>query len=148
MIISLYRLITFFINRSERFENFVEGTPSCVVKEGKLLMHNFKKEPIARDELFSQLRLNSVAHLGQVYQAIIETNGEVSVFYFPSEDVQHGLPIIPGELDKKLVKIATQDYYSCHFCGHTENIKPSHLHSCSNCHKNEWVKASDLKRIT
>lgn len=148
MIISLYRLITFFINRSEGFENFVEGSPTCVVKEGKLLMHNFKKEPIARDELFSQLRLNSVAHLGQVYQAIIETNGEVSVFYFSDEDVQHGLPIIPGQLEKKVVHIEKQDYYSCHFCGHTENIKPSHVHSCSNCHKNTWVKASGLKRIT
>src|SRR5215204_865571 len=117
IIISLYRLITFFINRSDRFENFLEGTPTCIVKEGKLLMQNFKTEPIARDELFSQLRLHSVAHLGQVYQAIMETNGEVSVFYYPDEEVRYGLPIIPGETERKMKAINTTDYYSCHFCG-------------------------------
>jgi uncharacterized membrane protein YcaP (DUF421 family) len=148
IIISLYRLITFFINRSERFENFVEGTPTCIVKEGKLLMQNFKQEPIARDELFSQLRLHSVAHLGQVYQAIMETNGEVSIFYYADEEVRYGLPIIPEETEQKMKTIKDSDYYSCHFCGHTENIKPSHVHSCSICHKNEWVKAINLKRIT
>ena len=147
VIISLYRLITYLINRSERFEDFVEGTPTCVVKDGTLLMHNFEKEPIARDELFAQLRLHSVAHLGQVYQAIIETNGEVSVFYYADEDVRYGLPIIPDETDKKQMLIHTQDYYSCHFCGHTENIKPSNVHTCTGCKKKEWVKASNKKRI-
>lgn len=147
IIISLYRLITFFINRSDRFENFVEGTPTCILKKGELLLHNFEKEPIAKDELFSQLRLHSVAHLGQVYQAIIETNGEVSVFYYPDEEVEYGLPIIPGETEKKIKVINNEGHYSCYFCGHTENIKPSHVHSCSVCHKNEWVEAINLKRI-
>jgi uncharacterized membrane protein YcaP (DUF421 family) len=148
VIISLYRLITYLINRSDRFEDFVEGTPTCVVKDGKLLMHNFEKEPVARDELFAQLRLHSVAHLGQVYQAIIETNGEVSVFYYADEDVRYGLPIIPDETNKKKTLIHTQDYYSCHFCGHTENIKPSNVHTCTGCQKNEWVKSTNKKRIT
>ncbi len=147
VIIGLYRLITFLINRSDRFENFVEGTPTCVLKEGKLLMHNFEKEPIARDELFSQLRLHSVSHLGQVYQAIIETNGEVSIFYFPDEDVRYGLPIIPGENEKKLVLVESQDFYSCHFCGHSENIMPSNIHSCPRCQHNEWIKSDNQKRI-
>ena len=110
-------------------------------------MHNFDKEPVARDELFSQLRLHSVTHLGQVRQAIIETNGEVSVFFFSDEDVRYGLPILPDETNKKQALISTQDYYSCHFCGRTENIKPSNVHTCTGCQKNEWVKASNKKRI-
>ena len=147
VIISLYRVITYLINKNDRFENFVEGTPTCVIKEGKLLMHNFEKEPVARDELFSQLRLHSVSHLGQVEQAIIETNGEVSIFFCSDEEVRYGLPILPDEVDKKHTVIEIANYYSCHYCGHTENIKTSNIHSCPGCKKNEWVKASNQKRI-
>src|SRR5687768_15781301 len=105
MVISLYRLITFLINKSRRFEFFVEGSPRTIVKDGCFLVENFKKELTSIDEFFSQLRMRSVSHLGQVKQAIIETNGEVSIYYFPDNEVQHGLPIIPELIDQKIKSV-------------------------------------------
>lgn len=147
IVFALYRLITFFINRSDRFEEFLEGKPVCILQDGKLLVNNFKKEPIARDEFYSQLRLHSISHLGQVAEAIIETNGEISVFYYPDEEVKHGLPIIPRLCENKLIVIPTADYYSCAYCGYTAQLQPAQKQVCPCCQKKEWVKAIDRKRI-
>src|SRR5688572_5305883 len=43
VIVILYRLITFLINRSDRFEKFVEGKPTTVVKKGILLVRDFQR---------------------------------------------------------------------------------------------------------
>ena len=147
MVIALYRLITFLINKSRRFESFVEGSPRTIVKDGCFLVKNFKKELTSLDEFFSQLRMRSVAHLGQVKQAIIETNGEVSIYYFPDDEVEHGLPIIPELFEQKLKSIEVADIYSCGYCGHTEKLQPAAAHTCPTCRKQEWVKALDEKRI-
>lgn len=146
-VISLYRLITYLINRSDRFEQYMEGTATCIVQKGKLLMHNFKQEPIAMDELFSQLRLRSIAHLGQIEQAIIETNGEVSVFYYPDEKVNYGLPVIPSLRENKLESIPQEGYYACTFCGQTEHLQSMPGYQCNNCDHTEWLAAINDKRI-
>lgn len=147
IVMGLYRLITYLINRSDRFEEFLEGTPTRIVEEGRMLFSNFKKEPIALDEFFSQLRLNSVSHLGQVQLAIIETNGEISVFYFPDDQVRYGLPVLPLLHQEKLETIPEAGHYACTYCGHTEPLQPAAAHTCPVCNKKEWVRAINTKRI-
>lgn len=146
-VIALYRFVAFLINKSNAFERFVEGTSTCLIENGKLLVDNFEDEPIALDELYSQLRLRSVSHLGQVHLAIVETNGEVSVFYFPDEEVKHGLPIVSNLCGPKVEAIEIEDIYACTFCGNVEKIRPTPSHICSSCKKKEWTKALDTKRI-
>ena len=147
IVFGLYRLITFLINHSDKFEKFVEGTPTCILKNGQILVENFEDEPIARDEFYSQLRLHSVSHLGQVEEAIIETNGEISVFYFHDDDVAAGLPIIPSLCEKKLTIIPKKDFFSCSYCGYTAVLTPAAEHSCPCCTKKEWIESIDRKRI-
>jgi uncharacterized membrane protein YcaP (DUF421 family) len=148
IVISLYRFITFLINRSTRFERFMEGKPTCLVDEGKFLVENFRQEPIAMDEFFSQLRLRSVSHLGQVQQAIIETAGEISVFFYPDEEVKHGLPIIPALCVDKLTAIPAEGHYACTYCGNTVKLSPAPERVCTRCQKKEWLKAINSKRIS
>jgi uncharacterized membrane protein YcaP (DUF421 family) len=148
MVIGLYRLITFLINKSDRFEEFVEGEPVCIVKEGCFDVAHFKKEPIARDEFFSQLRVNSISHLGQVKQAILETNGEVSIYYYSNEEVKYGLPIVPGRHEKKFTSIDKEDHYSCTHCGYTSVLSTAQKTECIKCRNKEWVIATNERRIT
>lgn len=147
IVISAYRFITFLINRNDRFEAFVEGTPTCVILDGKLQLRDFEKEPIARDELFSELRLKSVSHLGQVQQAIIETNGDVSIYYFSDDDVRYGLPIIPGQSETKYTVTGGEGYYSCHDCGYTEKLLPNTEKHCPECRKKIWIQSINSRRI-
>jgi uncharacterized membrane protein YcaP (DUF421 family) len=147
VVMILYRFITYLINRSNRIEQFLEGKPVCIVQKGVLLMENFKKEPIAMDELFSQLRLKSIYHLGQVEQAIIETNGEVSVFFYPDDQVQYGLPIVADPCQKKQEVIVEEGVYACTYCGQTKQLDPAPSHQCSECQHTEWLLAKNSVRI-
>ncbi|HEX6335050.1 MAG TPA: YetF domain-containing protein, partial [Flavisolibacter sp.] len=124
MVIVLYRLITMLINRFQRFEQFVEGKPKCLVRDGCFEVRNMRDEPFAADEIYSQLRLNHVSHLGQVQQAILETNGEVSIFFYADDQVRYGLPILPELLEEKYKVIPSEGHYACSCCGFHVHAQP------------------------
>ena len=107
-----------------------------------------KKEALAQDEFFAELRIKGISQLGQIEEAIEEVSGEISVFYFPDEAVQYGLPIMPDSFNNTLTTISEPGYYSCIFCGYTEKLKPVQEHKCPTCEKKKWIKASNKKRVT
>lgn len=148
IIISLYTWVTHWVGRSKKVEHLIEGNAICLVKDGKFAIDNFSKEALGQDEFFSELRLKGVSHLGQVENAIIETNGGISVFFYPEDEIKYGLPIMPGSLDEQIKKIPVSGYYACIFCGHTKKIEPSDHHVCPTCKKDKWVEASDKKRVS
>jgi uncharacterized membrane protein YcaP (DUF421 family) len=147
VIILLYRLVTWLTGKSKRFEEFIEGRTECIISEGKFSIATFKKESLAQDEFFSELRLKSIEHLGQVKNAFMETSGEISVFYYEDYDVQPGLPILPFLFKLKSKTIQAEGIYSCTFCGNTESHKQGNT-LCSVCAKSEWVEAIDTLRKT
>ena len=147
MVIALYKLVTYLINRSEKFERFIEGQPTYIIRNGQLILKNLESEPVARDELFMQMRLNKVSHLGQVEHAILENNGELSIMYYASEDIHYGLPILPHLCDHTLKSITNDDYHSCVYCGYTDKLQPTTT-ACMVCDKKEWIKSVNFKRIS
>jgi uncharacterized membrane protein YcaP (DUF421 family) len=148
MVVSLYTLVTYMIGKNKKFEKLVEGKPVCLIKNGVFSIDNFKKETLGEDEFFAELRLQSISQLGQIEQAIVESSGSISIFYYSDEEVKYGLPIMPDSLDICLQSIPDTDRYSCTFCGYTETLKPAEKYTCPTCEKWKWVKASNKKRIT
>ena len=148
VVISLYYLVTYWVGKSKKFEQLVEGKPICLIEEGAFSIENFKKEPMAHDEFFAELRQKNVSHLGQVQTAIIETSGEISVFYYPDEEVKYGLPIMPGTFVEKTKSIDEGGHYACTFCGETYKLGPTQTFTCKECGKHSWVKAINDKRVS
>jgi uncharacterized membrane protein YcaP (DUF421 family) len=148
IVISLYSWVTHWVGRSKKIERLIEGKPICLVEEGRFAVDNFSKEALGQDEFFSELRLKGVSHLGQVENAIIETNGGISVFFYPDEEIKYGLPIMPESLDHQLKKINKAAYYSCVFCGDTKKLEPASHHTCPTCKKDKWIEASNKKRVS
>ncbi len=148
IVIGLYSLVTHWVGKSKTIENLVEGKPVCLIKEGMFAIDNFRKEALGQDEFFAELRLKSVSHLGQVENAIIETNGGISIFFYPDEEVKYGLPIMPGSLDNKVSEINKAGFYSCIFCGYTKKSEPVAQLICPVCKKNKWTEASNKKRVS
>lgn len=145
-VIILYRIITFFAMKSERFENIIEGEPIYVIEDGKFILGIHKNHTFAKDEFFSEMRQESIEHLGQVRIAILETSGNISFYYYNDEDVFHGLPVLPKLYNKKSEEISEDNIYSCTNCGHTEKLaKGSHI--CSRCGEREWVAAINTVRL-
>jgi uncharacterized membrane protein YcaP (DUF421 family) len=146
--VGLYKFITFLIGKSKKFEDIMEGKPICFVKDGIFSIENFKKESMGEDEFFAELRMQSVSQLGQIEFAIQETSGDMSIIFYPDEEVKYGLSVMPGSLDNWQKEIKKTDYYSCIFCGYTEKLKPIDECICPECKKNRWVKATNKKRVS
>jgi uncharacterized membrane protein YcaP (DUF421 family) len=139
-VILLYRFVTWLTGRSKWFEKLIEGETVCLIKEGKFSLSEFKKESLAQDEFFSELRLRSVEHLGQIKNAYLEPSGEISVFFYDNHEVAPGLPLLPDLYRKKSKIIVKAGLYACTFCGHTEEIQEGTTH-CTECGKDTWVLA-------
>jgi uncharacterized membrane protein YcaP (DUF421 family) len=148
MIVTLYTFVTYLIGKSKTLEKLIEGKPVCLIKSGVFMIENFKKEAVSEDEFFAELRMQGISQLGQIEEAIVETSGSISIFYYPDEEVKFGLPIMPNSLDAYTQQINDQDIYSCIFCGYTEELKRTTQYRCPTCKKVNWIKSSNKKRIT
>ncbi len=149
IIVLLYRLFMALIRRSETFEKFVEGTPSCVMSNGRVEVATLHAERISPEELFEILRVAGITHLGEVKRAYLEQSGQLSIFSFPPNEVVAGLPIVPpwDISDKKAIKgnadPVAPGTYACRFCG--EIAKPEvrrALPPCPRCKECEWLVAT------
>ncbi len=147
VVICLYKLTTYLVTRSERIDKMIEGEPICLIQDGRFSIANFDKEPLGYDEFFSEMRQQSVSHLGQVQQAIIEVSGNISLFYYEDNDVKYGLPILPKLYAERHKQIMAPGMYSCSFCGFTEKLKATDKHLCPECGKDEWVASVNNRRI-
>ena len=63
------------------------------------------------------MRQQNIEHVGQVQTAILETNGNVSFFYFADDEVLPGLPVLPKPYQQKGMTIQTAGAYACTTCG-------------------------------
>ena len=146
-IILLYRIITYFAIKSEKFENIIEGEPIYVIEDGEFVMGIRKDHTFAKDEFFSEMRQESIEHIGQVKTAILETTGKISFYYFTDDEVKYGLPVLPKPYQKKSENVSDEDIYACTYCGHVKKLVPGN-HQCTRCDQSEWVRAINTVRLT
>ena len=147
VVIILYKATTFIVTKSETADKLIEGEPICLVENGVFSIANFDKEPLGYDEFFSEMRQQSISHLGQVQQAIIEVSGNISVYFFEDESVKYGLPILPQLYAKRGPHIQAEGIYSCSFCGFTEHLAVTDKHVCPTCGKDHWVLSLNNRRV-
>ena len=71
--------------RSIRIRRWLCGKPVILMENGKILQNNLRRTGVTLDELTSHLREKEVLDLSSVQYAILETNGNLSVFPYPKE---------------------------------------------------------------
>ena len=71
--------------RSIRFRRLLCGKPVILIENGRILQKNLRATRVTLDELTGHLREKDVLDIRSVQYAILETNGNLSVFPFPSE---------------------------------------------------------------
>lgn len=146
VVISLYRLVTWLTGKSKWFEELLEGKTEMLIDNGFFSHIKFQQEAIAQDEFFSELRLKSVEHLGQIKYAFLEPSGNISIYFFPDDEVKPGLPLLPALFDTKSKTIAEAGLYACANCGYTQKLQPGHA-ECPICKEEEWVLAISTRRV-
>jgi len=145
-ILGFYRLITWFAIKNEKFEKVLEGEPVYIIEDG-IFNLDAGDETYAKDEFFSEMRQQSIEHLGQVRTAILEPNGNVSFLFYEDDEVKPGLPVMPKLYKQKQKNISKKGDYACSFCGNIEHINEGPK-KCERCEKEEWVKAIDTCRLS
>ncbi|NUH86370.1 DUF421 domain-containing protein [Bacillus firmus] len=65
--------------KSKKFRDFVEGTGTVFIKDGKIMEDNLKKERYTTDELLELLRKKDVYQVSDVEFAVLEATGDLSV---------------------------------------------------------------------
>ena len=71
--------------RSIRLRKILCGKPVILIENGRILRENLKKTRVTLDELSGHLREKDVLDPRTVQYAILETNGNLSVFPYPKE---------------------------------------------------------------
>ncbi|MFZ2611793.1 MAG: DUF421 domain-containing protein [Raoultella planticola] len=144
----LYRLIMWLMGKSETLENLLEGKPIPVLEQGELAWKNLQAENMTEFEFFMELRINGVEQLGQVRLAILETNGQISLYYYADRDVKAGLSILPPPHNASFATIPRDDEYACVRCSAVLKLRAGDKQLCPRCANAEWSRASRAKRVT
>lgn len=63
----------------------IEGEPTIIIRSGKLMEEAMARAHYSVSELMTQLRQHQVFDLSQVQEAVLETNGKLSVLTKPAE---------------------------------------------------------------
>ena len=109
--------------KNTRLRRLLCGKPVILIENGTIMQQNLRKARISLDELTGHLREKDVLDIQSVQYAILETNGNLSVFPYPKEKPasardagikvrQQFLPVTivsDGELMEHNLKLAKKD---------------------------------------
>ena len=84
-VLGLELVLSGFALASVRFRRLLCGKPVILIENGRPIQQNLRQTRVTLDELSSHLRQKDVLDMSTVQYAILETDGNLSVFPFPEE---------------------------------------------------------------
>lgn len=72
-------IISYFAQKSVIFRRILTGAPEIIINKGKIDVSVMKHLRFNLDDLFEQLRSNGYMSVSEVWYAILETNGQLSI---------------------------------------------------------------------
>lgn len=84
--------VNFFAWKSRKVRKLIEGTPTILVYQGKIIEKNLESERITKEQLNKAFREHSIAEIENVGLAVLEVDGSISVLkkdYLPETYIQH-----------------------------------------------------------
>ena len=108
VLVGVQMLISYITLKSDKLRNIIDGKPIVIIKNGKLNFTEMSKLRYSLDDLLTQLRLQGVKSIDKVKYAVLENNGNLSVF---NDNSDYPLPLIlDGVIDYSVLKEIKKDY--------------------------------------
>ena len=85
VVMGLELILSHLSLKSIRLRKMLCGKPVILIDNGKIVQENLRKTQVTLDELSGHLREKDVLDIQTVQYAILETNGNLSVFPYPAE---------------------------------------------------------------
>lgn len=122
-VLGLELTFSFLVMKSLRLRRCLCGRPVILIDNGRVLQDNLRCTRVTVEELMSHLRQKDVLDVGSVQYAILETDGNLSVFPYPQKKPasaqeagirvrQQSLPVTvinDGKLSREALKRAGKD---------------------------------------
>lgn len=70
--------ISWLVYWNPKLETILDGEPRVIVKQGRIVRENLRRDRLTRAEILSEMRLSGIAHLEDVDWAILEPRGKMS----------------------------------------------------------------------
>ncbi len=74
------------------FRPIAQDSPTLLIHNGELLRSNLRRELMTEGELAANLRKQGILDTGQIKQAVLEVDGQVSIVEFERERERHPAP--------------------------------------------------------
>lgn len=97
------------LQRTEKFSSFIEGEPAILIEKGQLNMKELDAIYFDIEQLRSMLRQNEVYSIADVYYAILEVNGSLTVVTKDQGVIPSVLLIEFGSVQMKTLKYIGKD---------------------------------------
>lgn len=97
LFISFEILVSVISVKSLHFRNLIQGRPVFIIRKGKLDQKKLKELRFTIDDLIDALRQKDIFDISEVEDAVIETNGSISVL--PKAQYK---PITPNDVNLKV----------------------------------------------
>lgn len=109
ILVILQKILSLLLIKIAKFRNIIDGSPTTIVMNGKLLIKNMRKEHYTVDDLVSQMRVEHIMDLDEIKLAILETNGTLSIFRKERFDEIKLPVIVSGQIVKDSLKLLNWD---------------------------------------
>ena len=108
VLVGVQILISYITLKNDKLRYVIDGKPTIIIKNGKLNFTEMSKLRYSLDDLLTQLRLQGVKSIDKVKYAVLENNGNLSVF---NDNSDYPLPLIlDGVIDYNTLKEIKKDY--------------------------------------
>ncbi len=84
-------------NKSEKMKKLIEGKPEYIIYKGRLLQKTLSNNRISINELLSEMRIQGVGDIEEIYYAAIEQNGSLSLIKKDDANMAHAI-VIDGKI--------------------------------------------------
>ena len=88
-------------NRSSLLKRVVEGESVYVIYKGELLQDVLMKNRISINEILTEMRIQGIGDISEVYYGILEQNGKLSLLTVDKKDDAAHTLVIDGHVDEK-----------------------------------------------
>src|SRR3954469_19330240 len=93
--------VNWYLYRHPKLDRRIEGAPTPLVKDGRLLRHNLKQELITEEELLAMIRRQGVNSVESCSEVTLETSGVITVLQKQPSDEE----VISQDIVERLERI-------------------------------------------
>ncbi|MGJ8571540.1 MAG: DUF421 domain-containing protein [Hoeflea sp.] len=144
VIVVINKGLDFLILRSDSAQKAIDGKPNWIVRDGRLNTEQSSDRGMGKAEVLALLRLEGVRNLGEVENAFLESNGDLSVFR--ADPPIAGMPIVPPheicplpQLGKHTLSSERPGTLCCFDCG---TLRAGDKTVCVYCGSDVWTHAA------